>query len=186
MSQNSAQRWFNLEEHFFANVDQKLLDKLKAQMSVEKSSEAIMQVTGVGDKHLAEEIANLNITVETLSAFRLAPLVAVAWADDRVEESERYAILRAAEKSGISADDVAMKLLESWTERRPHDELLNAWCDYAQALCASLNEEHRLALKKEVLEQVSVVAHASGGFLGFGSVSPSEKATIKRIEDALS
>ncbi len=186
MSQNSTQRWFNLEERFFAEMDQQLLDKLKHEMSEKKSADAIMQVTGIGDSHLAEEIAALEITVETLSAFRLAPLVAVAWADDRVEEAERYAIIRAAEKSGLKADDVSMKLLDTWTRRRPGSELLDAWCDYAKALCASLGEQHRAALKKEVLAQVEAVAQASGGFLGFGSVSHGEKAVMKRIEQALS
>lgn len=186
MSQNSPQRWFNLEEHFFHDVDQHLLDKLREQASVEQSADAIMQVMGINDKGLAAEIAKIDITVETLAAFRLAPLVAVAWADDRVEENERYVITRTAEKAGLKADDPAMKLLESWTARRPSTELLDAWCDYTKSLCASLNEEHRQVLKKEVMEQVNAVAEASGGFLGFGSVSPSEKAVIERIEKSLS
>ncbi len=186
MSQNSPQRWFNLEEHFFHDVDQHLLDKLREQASVEQSAGAIMQVMGITDHTLAEEIAKIDITVETLAAFRLAPLVAVAWADDRIEENERYVIIRAAEKSGMKPEDAAMKLLESWTARRPSVELLDAWCDYTKSLCSSLSEEHRRVLKQEVMEQVNAVAHASGGFLGFGSVSPSEKEVLSRIENALS
>lgn len=186
MSQNSPQRWFNLEEHFFHDVDQHLLEKLRDQASVEKSAAAIMQVLGITDHTLAEEIAKIDITVETLAAFRLAPLVAVAWADDRIEENERYVITRAAEKSGMKPDDPAMKLLEIWTARRPSVELLDAWCDYTKSLCGSLNEEHRRVLKQELMEQVNAVAHASGGFLGFGSVSPSEKEVIRRIEDSMS
>jgi uncharacterized tellurite resistance protein B-like protein len=185
MSQNSPQRWFNLEEHFFHDVDQHLLDKLREQASVEQSAEAIMRVMGITDRALAEEIAKINITVETLAAFRLAPLVAVAWADDRIEENERYVITTAAEKSGMKPEDAAMKLLESWTVRRPSAELLEAWCDYTKSLCGSLSEEHRRVLKQEVMEQVNAVAHASGGFLGFGSVSPSEKDVIARIESSL-
>ena len=186
MSENSTKRWFSLEEKFFAGVDHELMEKLRDQMTVEESAAAIMQVIGISDKHLAEEIANMNVTAETLSAFRLVPLVAVAWADDRVEENERYAITQAAQKSGISPDEPAMKLLESWTVRRPGDELMDAWCDYTKALCGSLNEGHRQALKKEIMSSVEAVAEACGGLLGFGSVSPSEKAMIARIEKALS
>ena len=185
MSQNSPQKWFNLEEHFFSEVDQRLVEKMRGEMDTAKTAAEIMRVTGINDEELAAEMAELNVTVDTLAAFRLAPLVAVAWADDRVEENERYAITRAAEQSGIAADDPAMALLDSWTKRRPSSELLDAWCDYAQALSASLSEVHRTKLQKELTTQIHAVAEAAGGILGFGSISPSEKAVIERIEKAL-
>lgn len=185
MSKNTPQKWFNLEEQFFKGVDRQLVKKLQNEMETAETAEAIMKVTGISNAELASEMAELNVTVETLSAFRLAPLVAVAWADDRVEENERYAITKAAEKSGISNDDPAMELLNSWTKNRPSEDLLNAWCEYAKALSASLAEAHRAALKKEVIDEVNSVAEACGGILGFGSISPAEKETIKRIESAL-
>jgi hypothetical protein len=186
MSHNSPKQWFNLEERFFSDVDNQLIEQLRNKMSHEQTAEGIMRVTGLTNEKLAAEIAAIDITVETLAAFRLAPLVAVAWADDRVEESERYAIIRAAEKSGITSDDPSMALLENWTRRRPPQDLLDAWCDYAKVLSESLDGEHRQVLKKEILEQVRTVAEASGGFLGFGAVSPSEKAVIAQIQKALS
>ncbi len=186
MSQNSAKQWFNLEEKFFSDVDQHLIDKLRKELSIGQSADEIMRVTGISDPKLAEEIASMNITVETLAAFRLVPLVAVAWADDRVEENERYAVMRTAEKSGIAKDSASMELIQSWVARRPAPDLLDAWCDYARALSASLDGEHRDVLKKELMHQVREVASAAGGVLGFGSVSSLEKATIERIEQALS
>ncbi len=186
MNQHSPQKWFNLEERFFAEVDHELLMRMRAQMESEEAAHAIMKVTGITDEKLAEEVAALNVTVDTLAAFRLAPMVAVAWADDRVDENERYVILRAAEKSGIQADEPALELLKAWTTKRPSHELLDAWCDYAQALSQSLADSHRATLKREIVDQVKSVAEAAGGMLGFGSVSPSEQAVIERIEKALS
>jgi hypothetical protein len=185
MSQHSPQKWFNLEERFFAEVDHELVKRLRGQMETAETAHAIMDVTGINDEHLAEEMAELSVTVDTLSAFRLAPLVAVAWADDRVEENERYVILRAAEKSGIKENDPSFQLLKAWTTKRPSHELLDAWCEYAQALSKSLADSHRETLRKEVLSQVKAVAEAAGGLLGFGSISPSEHAVIERIEKAL-
>ncbi len=185
MSQSTPQKWFQLEEQFFKGVDRQLMHKLKDEIEIAKTADEIMKVTGISNHDLAEEMASLHVTVETLAAFRLAPLVAVAWADDRIEENERYTILRAAEKSGISPDDAAMEMLNAWTTRRPSSELLDAWCEYAAALSASLADAHRKSLQKEMVEQIHAVAEASGGFLGFGSVSPSEKAVIARIEAAL-
>ncbi len=185
MSQSTPQKWFQLEEQFFKGVDRQLMQKLKNEMETAKTAEEIIRVTGINNPHLAEEMAKLHVTVETLAAFRLAPMVAVAWADDRIEENERYTITKAAEESGIAADEPAMALLDTWTKQRPSDELIDAWCEYAAALSSSLAEAHRATLRAEIVEQVHAVAEASGGFLGFGSVSPSEKAMIKRIEAAL-
>lgn len=186
MSQHSPKQWFNLEERFFSEIDHQLVEKMRSEMATKQNAEAITHVLGINDQRLATEIATLDVTVETLAAFRLVPLVAVAWADDRVEESERYAITTAAEKSGIQKDSAAMDLIATWIKRRPPADLLETWCDYAKSLSASLDEAHRTTLKDEILEQVNAVASAAGGVLGFGSISPGEKATIEKISDSLS
>lgn len=185
MSQNSPQKWFNLEELFFNQIDNQLLQKLKSEIQTAATADAISKVAGIENEELASSMAELNVTVETLSAFRLAPLVAVAWADDRIEEEERYAITKAAKMAGIGEEDAAMSLLDSWTKRRPGPELMDAWCEYAKALSESLAEPHRQALKQEVTAQVNAVAEAAGGVLGYGSVSPSEQEMIERIEKSL-
>ena len=186
MSENSPKQWFNLEERFYHEVDNKLLDKLRGEMQASQTAEEIMRVIGINDPQLAAEIAALNVNVETLSAFRLVPLVAVAWADDRIEENERYEVELAAEKAGIGKESAAMELIRLWTARRPPADLLDAWCDYARSLSSSLDAPHREQLRNEVLHQVKAVAESAGGVLGFGSVSSSEKAVITRIEQALS
>jgi hypothetical protein len=185
MAENSPKKWFNLEEQFFAQMDQLLLDKLRAERSATETAEAIMRVTGITDEKVAAELANVGITIETLTAFRLVPLVAVAWADDRLEDNEREAVLQAAEKSGIDPAEPAMAILRSWLTKRPNAELLNAWCHYSKSLAASLSGANRAVLQKEILEQASTVARSSGGMLGFGSISPSEKAIIDRVEQSL-
>ncbi len=186
MSQNTPKQWFNLEERFFNDIDNQLLDKLRNEMSSEKTAQEIMRLTGISDKKLAAEIVATNVSVETLAAFRLVPLIAVAWADDRMEDNERYTIQLAAEKAGIASESASMELIRAWIERRPPAELLQTWCDYARALAASLAGEHRKTLQQEINQQVSAVAHASGGVLGFGSVSSSEQAVIDQVNEALS
>lgn len=186
MSHNSPKQWFNLEERFFNNIDNQLLAKLRDEMSTAQTAQEISRLTGIADEKLAAEIVAMNISVETLAAFRLVPLIAVAWADDRLEENERYTIELAAEKAGISKESASMDLIQAWTQSRPPAELLQVWCEYAQALAASLAGEHRQTLQREIGQQVSAVAQASGGVLGFGSVSSSEQAVIDQIEKALS
>jgi EAL domain-containing protein (putative c-di-GMP-specific phosphodiesterase class I) len=130
-------------------------------------------------------LAAIGVTVETLTAFRLVPLVAVAWSDDRLEENEHDAILKAAEKSGIDPLSPAMAMLKTWTTQRPTSDLFDAWCHYSKSLSASLNGATRAVFQQEVVEQVKSVARSAGGVIGFGSISASEKAIIDRIEQAL-
>lgn len=186
MSTNSPKKWLNLEEHFFAQMDQQLLEKLRSEQTTTETAASIMKVTGITDESVATELAKVGITIETLTAFRLVPMVMVAWADGRVEESERDAILQAAEKAGIDPAEPAMAMLTTWTRKRPSSDLFEAWKHYCKSLSTSLNGTQLEVLRKELVEQASKVAQASGGVLGFGSISASEKAVIDSINAALS
>lgn len=186
MTNHTPNQWFKLEEKFFNEVDQKLVEKLRTQMETAERAEAIKKVTGIVDDQLVKELAEKNITVETLSAFRLVPHVAVAWADDRLESDERDAVMQAAKLSGISADEPAGKLLSGWLANRPPVDLFETWIEYARSLSASLDGPARSQLKHEMVGQVRAVAEAAGGILGMGSTSPNEKAVIKQVEQALS
>lgn len=183
MDPHSPQRWHNLEEQFFKSLDNRLIEQLRHRTQIEQSAEAIAQLTGITDLALAQKIASLNITAETLAAFRLVPLVAVAWASDRIESNERMVIDEAVEKCGL--DQSAQELLGKWTKNRPGSELMDTWCEYASVLIKSLDESQRKTLRDQILSQAQAVAEAAGGVLGFGSVSPSEKATIEKIRKAL-
>lgn len=185
MSQNSPKQWFNLEERFFSDLDQQLLDKLRSEQSAAETAAAIMKITGITDEKLAKELASVGVTPETLTAFRLVPLIAVAWADDRLDPSEKDVVMEAAQKSGIQDGEAAMSVLRVWLSKRPSSDLLDAWCDYARALSMSLNGELRAVLKRELMQQVHAVAKASGGVLGIGAESASEKAVIAKVEAAL-
>lgn len=186
MTHHSPKQWFNLEERFYNEIDSQLLDKLRSKMSQEKTAEDIMRLTGISDPELAGSIAELQVTVETLAAFRLVPLIAVAWADDRIDSNEQDAIKIAAEKAGIAEDSAEMELIRAWTRTRPAPELFDTWCEYAHALAHSLAEEHRQTLLSEMLQQVKSVATAAGGVLGYGSISSSEQAIIDRVVKSLS
>lgn len=183
MSQDTPQRWFSLEEQFFKNLDQKLMDELREKNAIEQTAESIMQLTGLNDRNVAQKIAQMKVSAETLTAFRLIPLVEVAWASESIDDDEKYAIDQAAEKAGL--EPVALKLLGEWTKSRPVAALFETWQEYASALALNLDEGQRTSLRNEIVKQATAVAQASGGVLGWGSISPSEKATIEKIKQAL-
>lgn len=185
MADNSPKKWFKLEESFFSGVDQKLMEKLRKQVATEHEAAAIQRLTGLSDVKVCQAIAALNISVESLAALRLVPLVAVAWADDRVEDNERFQVIHAAEKAGLVRGEASFELLESWLGQRPPQELFETWIEYAKALCLLLDGESRENLQRTIVAQVRSVAEANGGLLRFGSISPTEKKVMERVEAAL-
>lgn len=186
MSDNSPKQYFQLEEQFFNNVDQQLLDKLREKVSTEERAAAIERLTGLSDPKVCEAIAQQNISVESLAALRLVPLIAIAWADDRVEDNERYRLLQCAEKAGLAPGDASYELLNSWLSKRPPVELFETWVKYAKALAMSLDGESRENLQMTMVHHVRSIATACGGLLGFGSISPAEQKIIQTVEEALS
>lgn len=185
MADNSPKKWSKLEESFFNGVDQKLLDKLRQQVATEERAAAIERLTGLNDPKVCRDIAALNISVESLAALRLVPLVAVAWADDRIEDNERFRVIHAAEKAGLTPGDPAYEMLKGWLTERPSIELFETWLEYAKTLAMSLDVEARENLRTTLVEQVRNVAAANGGLFGYGSISPTEQRLLERIETAL-
>lgn len=183
MDQHSPQKWFNLEEQFFKSLDNQLLEKIREQTDLVETAEEIMKLTGITSKEVATKIAALRISPQTLAAFCLVPLVAVAWASDDVDADERQVIEQAATAAGL--DERCLKLLSGWLNRRPASELFDTWCEYAKVLVSSMDESHRVSLRDHIVGQSTAVAKASGGILGIGAISASEKAVLERIKTAL-
>lgn len=185
MAETTPKKWFQLEESFFRDVDHKLMTRLRDQVATEERAAAIQRLTGLTDAKVCRDIAALNISVESLAALRLVPLVAVAWADDRVDDNERYRVIAAAEKAGISQGEASYDLLKAWLTQRPSHELFETWVQYARTLAQSLDGEARENFQKSLVKQVRDVAEANGGLFGLGSISHNEKTIISRVEEAL-
>jgi hypothetical protein len=173
-----------LEEAFFLKRERELVEKLRAEEQKKSAKEALAAAAGVHDERLLDKLVERGVSQDALSAFSLTPLVAVAWADREIHEKERDAVLRAAEKGGVLPGTPAHALLGSWLEHRPGPELLDAWCNYVRAPRPHLSAADRATLKREVLDHARAVAEATGGFLGIGQVSRSEKEILERIERA--
>lgn len=174
-----------LENEFFTKQNQELLEQLQAERKAEERRAALAQASGISDEAVLDEIARLELGPETLAALSLVPLVAVAWADGQCEDRERSAVLQAAEQSGLRSGDPAYRLLESWLDARPGQELLEAWKDYVGALGRNLGDRALDALKSDLLERARHVAEAAGGFLGLGNrVSKDEQVVLDELDRA--
>ena len=162
-----------------------LLEKLRAEMEGKENRESLQAVSGIEDAAVLDSLLEQNITPETLAAVSLIPLVSVAWSDGVMEDSEKTAILKAAEGTGVASGTSTYSMLESWLTTQPEAGLLESWEGYIGAVVGSLDSAAGSQLKTSLLSRAKAVAEAAGGFLGLGNkVSASEKAVLDRLEKA--
>jgi hypothetical protein len=174
-----------MEDLFFLKEEKRLIEQLRKMEKMKETKEALAQVSGIRDDALLQKFVNLNIRPETVASVSLIPLIEVAWADGEVDEKERESLLTAVGQFGIKAGDVDYELVKEWTKLRPPPQLLEAWKHYVGHLCDKLMPLERAALKKEIMEQTTAIAAASGGILGLGDkISKSERAMLKELESA--
>lgn len=175
----------NLEDAFFLKEDKKLLERLQALKRLSETKETLAKVSGIQDDAILQRLIDLDVQPGIVASLKAIPLVEVAWADGKVDEKERKAVLAAAESEGIRRGDIEYELLDAWLARRPEPKLLDAWKHYIEGLCAALSPEERTTLKRELLDHARSVAAASGGFLGLtGNKISQKEAEMLRVLEA--
>lgn len=174
-----------LEEEFFHKHNEELKQKLRQKESREQLRRALSQIRVEADDTTLEGMLELGIDAETWAAVSLVPLVEVAWADGKVEEKERRAVMTAAEANGLVPGSPSHGLLQDWLQHRPDPRLLETWSGYVRSLCGHISAEERETLRDELLNRARQVAVATGAFLGFGNrVSPAEEAVLAELQKA--
>ncbi len=174
-----------LEDSFFAKQNQKLMEEMQARKQAETQRQALEVASGIHDEAVLEALVAAGISPETLAALSLVPLVAVAWADGKLDSRERSALLDAAAEAGLPRDGVAHRLLESWLAERPSSEVLETWKAYIGALRETLDSVVLAGLRQELLDLARRVAQASGGLLR-GNVSKEEESVLAELEATFS
>lgn len=175
----------NLETAFFLQQDKILLDKLRELHTLKKNKEDLKRVSGIHDEAILDRFIELGISPPIIAALAAIPLIEVAWADGKVDEKERHAVLDGVKSIGIPEGGIEYQLLENWLSHRPEPKLLQAWLHYISGLCNSLNGIERKTLREELVGQARKVAEASGGFLGMGNkISPEEAEMLSKLEKA--
>lgn len=175
-----------LEDSFFHKKDQELLARLKeAAAGTQGLRKELAAATGVGDVAFLDKLVDLGIQPETALALSLVPLVQVAWADGKIQEAERKAILSAAHDSGIGETSPSYALLQDWLQNAPGEELEATWRGYVEALIETLSAHERRNFCESSLKRARSVAAVAGGVLGLGNkISASEKRVLDELATA--
>lgn len=171
--------------HFFSKLQQRLVKQLCEEASSPQGREALIRSTGIRDPKLIQELGKLGVTADGLLAMRLFPLVLVAWAEQNADARERDAVMSEAAKQGIDENSTAWVLLEQWLRERPPGIGVDAWMRYTHQMFAKMSEVTKKHLIRLTKKQMTSVAKASGGHLGFGKVSAKEKAIIQQVIESM-
>ncbi|MFN6401779.1 MAG: TerB family tellurite resistance protein [Planctomycetota bacterium] len=174
----------SLENAFFSDLDQKLIREMQDKLSAEEAIATLRSESGIKDDAALQALHALGVTPQALSAFRVFPLIAVAWADGSADQQEVTAVRMIAERH-LSKNSEAAKLLDHWLKERPSAEMLSTWESCAHAVFSALEDKQSGSLRTQLVEEVSEVARASGGVLGFGATTKSESDMITKIKRAL-
>src|SRR5262245_54856544 len=173
-----------LEEAFFSKENERHLAELRDELAHKKSKEELRTASGITDDLALEHLVSLGVSAKTLVALTLVPLIHVAWADGKMNEREREAVLMAAAGKGIEPRTASYRLLETWLAQPSDPILFEAWRTYINELSSSLVPGQRGLLKSQILAFAQSVAESAGGFLGIKTVSAAEQAALAQIEAA--
>ena len=174
-----------LEDRFFLEQDRILVEKLRELRKMEENRQALSAVSGITNQKVLQKLVELGIQAEIVASLAVVPLVEVAWADGRIEEKERKAVMEASTANGLAKGSPDHALLERWLVHRPEPELLEAWTHYIEGLCELMAPEEREALKTELIDRARRVADAAGGFLGLTSrISEAEQRMLDTLSQA--
>lgn len=173
------------EDLFFRKESERLVNAMRARKSREAQSAALSDVLGVDAPELIDPLLDLGLRGENVTALVLAPLVAVAWADHTLYNTERRSILKAEDDFGIDPTSEAGRLLEIWLDHRPHESLLDAWAAYVGELCRVLEPDERKRLRDDIVSRSRRIARAvEKSFLRGGGPTDAEQAVLAQIEAA--
>ncbi len=125
---------------------------------------------------------------EAYRVVALLPLVYVAWADGKLQKSERDVILRIARERGM-LDHGGEDALSRWLSEPPSKQQLKSDLAALNELARgnrSMSEEFGADEEQLLLAWCQDVADAAGGLLGLGRArTDAETAALKTIAGAL-
>ena len=173
------------EEDYFRKQDRELIEKMRKATAAEAVRGPLSAQTGIQDPDLLRDIAALGFSAETVSLLPLVPILQVAWADEGVSPEERKLIVDLARLRGVTEGSPADRQLSEWLAHRPSADVFSrAGRLVAAMLAAGSDATHDLSADDLVKYSESIAA-ASGGILGLGKVSSSERAALEQIQKVL-
>ncbi len=180
-----AERERGMEEEYFLRKERELIEKMHAKLADEALREQMEEATGIHDEEVIEALQELGYTPETVQLLHLVPLLQVAWASGDISDEERELITQLAYTRGVQPESKAHLQLNEWLAKQPPPEFFENTLRAIRIFVAALPANQQTDAKQDLLSYCSRIAEASGGFLGFGSVSNAERKALEHISHEL-
>ena len=172
------------EDAYFRRQDAELIAKLRQKAQLSEIAHALADKLHADEPALLEHIQKLGVTLNTGSAFILAPLVEVAWIDGDVSHAERDTILRIAKRHGVEPGSADYQQLLDWLAHRPSDEVFQTALEAIRiglSVLPSDESEQRIATMVKACEDVAQAAGWIDQLFHLDHFSYSESAVIAAI-----
>jgi hypothetical protein len=176
------------EDAYFRQQDAKLIARLRQKAQFSEIAQALAEKLQLDEPALFERIQKLGVTLNTGSAFILAPLVEVAWVDGEVSQAERDTILRIAMQRGVEVGSADYNQLLDWLTNRPSDEVFRAAVEAIRIGLSVLppdEAEQRIEIMIKACEEVAQAADWIDQLFKMDRVLYSESAVISAIRSHL-
>jgi hypothetical protein len=173
------------EEDYFRKRDRELIERMRAAAAAEQTRRDLQAKTGFKDPALLRDLEELGFTPETIALLPLVPILQVAWAEGGVSDAERRLILEFARARNIAAGSEADRQLTEWLEQRPSDQVFAKAMRLVGAMLDNPGDLPAQVSASELIAASEKIAAASGGILGIGRISATERAALEQIADAL-
>ena len=181
-----SERGRALEDEFFRRRDGELVARARERAADEQARRQFAAAIGVDDAQVLATLQAAGLDERTAALLEIVPAVHVAWADDRVTDSERREIGLLLKNNDLQATaQLGQRLPAAWLEQRPSDALFAAALVALRARLERLDRERRGLLFNRMLADATMVGAASGGLLGVGAMSDAERRCIRALEVAL-
>lgn len=169
------------EEEYFRKKELELIEKLRARVLKDQERRDLAEFLFVEDTEILDDLQALGYSRETIFLLFLVPVIHVAWIDGSVTEKERDAVLEIARERGMEKGSPAESRLHDWLTNRPPDEFFEKTLRLIRLILETRPNAVKLIREQTLAHYCNVVANASGGFLGFGKVSPAQQEVIRKI-----
>jgi hypothetical protein len=175
-----AKRGHALEEEYFRRKDRELIEKIRQSTSTAQTRSDLGRMTGL-EPQLVQELQDLGFTPDTVALLPIVPVIEVAWAEGGITKAERDPIVALARSRGVAPGSAAALQLTQWLADQPAEavfagarRLIRAMLDSGSAQAGDLKAD-------DLVKYCEAIASASGGLLGIGRISASERALLSRI-----
>lgn len=179
-----------MEDTYFRQQDARLVERLRQMATLDDIAKALADLLKVDNPDLLARARQAGVTAENVSAFFIAPLIQVAWAEGPVSKRERETVLRLAQDRGVEDSSPAYAQLIEWLHVRPSDEFFDTALEVLRYSYAMLPPDEREDRIKRVMHACHEVAEASGSeiarLIGLGDgVSRTEEHVLDTINNKL-